>query len=203
MRSILLGILIIIWAFRLGTFLFLRVKTKGYDSRFSVIKTDFLIFFTVWNLQGLWILFTISSGLIALTSINKISMEFFGYFGLAVWILGFFIELVSDYQKMIFRSKKRNQEKFIKNGLWAWSRHPNYFGEVIIWVGITIIAIPVLTDWQYITLLSPVFVTILLTRISGIPILEINAKIKWGNDLDYINHIKNTPLIILRRPRKG
>jgi len=203
LRSILLGILIIIWAFRLGTFLFLRVKTKGHDSRFSVIKTDFLIFFTVWNLQGLWILFTISSGLIALTSINKISMEFFGYFGLAVWILGFFIELVSDYQKMIFRSKKKNQEKFIKNGLWAWSRHPNYFGEVIIWVGITIIAIPVLTDWQYITLLSPVFVTILLTRISGIPILEINAKIKWGNDLDYINHIKNTPLIILRRPRKG
>ena len=138
-----------------------------------------------------------------MTSINKVSMEFFGYLGLAVWILGFYIELVSDYQKMIFRSKKKNQEKFIKNGLWAWSRHPNYFGEVIIWVGITIIAIPVLTDWQYITLLSPVFVTILLTRISGIPILEINAKIKWENDLDYINYIKNTPLIILRRPRKG
>ena len=196
LRSIVLFSLIIIWALRLGLFLFFRVKAKGFDNRFTSIKTDFINLFFVWNLQGMWILITISPALIGLLSIEKASMGILGYIGVSVWIIGFLIEIIADYQKIIFKSKKENKMKFINSGLWGWSRHPNYFGEIMIWFGITIIAIPVLIGWQFMSLLSPIFVSILLIKISGIPILEKNNHERWGNDSVYLNYLKTTPVLV-------
>ena len=121
--------------------------------------------------------------------------------GAAVWATGFAIEVVSDNQKSAFRAKPENQGKFIDVGLWSWSRHPNYFGEITLWVGIALIALPALDGWQYLTLISPVFVYVLLTRISGIPLLESRGKKKWGDDPDYQAYKKRTPVLMLRPPR--
>ena len=84
--------------------------------------------------------------------------------------------------KNLFRKDPANKEAFITSGLWSWSRHPNYFGEITLWTGIAIMAIPVLSGWQWVCLISPVFVTLLLTKVSGIPLLEKKAREKWGDD---------------------
>ena len=198
LRSMLLFFIVILWAIRLGAFLFFRIRLKGFDNRFSSIKNDFFKLFFVWNLQGMWILFSISPALISLLSEAKNSMGILGYVGILVWVLGFLIEIIADYQKMIFRSKKENEKNFINSGFWAWVRHPNYLGEIILWFGVSIISFPVLIGWQFLSLLSPIFVAILLIKISGVPILEENNKNRWGDNPEYLTYIKNTPMIIPR-----
>ncbi|MBC8187024.1 MAG: DUF1295 domain-containing protein, partial [Proteobacteria bacterium] len=118
-----------------------------------------------------------------------------------LWVAGFAIEVAADQQKRRFRADPSNRERFIRSGLWAWSRHPNYFGEIILWIGIALIALPVLSGWQLATLISPVFVYVLLTRISGIPLLETRAKKKWGKDPDFAAYMRSTPVLFPRPPR--
>jgi len=97
---------------------------------------------------------------------------------------------------MKFKMDESNNGKFISSGLWSLSRHPNYFGEIMIWLGVAIIAFPVLSGYQYFALSSPVFVYLLLTRASGIPILEKNADKKWGGQEAYEEYKRNTPVLI-------
>lgn len=195
-RSILVTALVIIWAIRLGTFLFGRIRKAGKDDRFDEIKPSFIRFLNVWTIQGLWVSFTMSAALIVISSSYQKDLDLFAVLGFAVWVLGFALEVIADAQKSRFSSNPGNKGKFIQTGLWSKSRHPNYFGEITLWVGIAIIALPVLHGWQWIALLSPVFVTILLTRISGIPLLEEKADKKWGGQQNYEEYKKNTPVLI-------
>ena len=110
------------------------------------------------------------------------------------------IEIVSDRQKSAFRNDPANAGRFINTGLWAWSRHPNYFGEIVLWIGIAIIAIPVLQGWQWATLISPVFVTFLLTKVSGVPMLEEAADQRWGGQEDYEAYKRATPVLVMKPP---
>ena len=199
-RSFLMAGLIIIWALRLGSFLFNRVKKAGQDRRFNGLKTRFWRFAFTWTLGGLWVFLTMAAPLAAITSSGKVAMEWLAYTGLALWIVGFIIEVVADRQKSTFRKNPDNHDKFIRHGLWAWSRHPNYFGEILLWIGLAVIALPVLNGWQLITLISPVFVILLLTRVSGIPLLENRADEKWGSDPDYIDYKQRTSVLIPRPP---
>ena len=196
LRSMILGSLVIIWAVRLGTFLFTRIHAVGKDVRFDTIKPDFFRFLNVWTLQGIWVTFTASSAFIAISTTKRVEMDVFAIVGLIIWVIGFLFEVISDYQKTQFRKNPDNNGKFIKEGLWARSRHPNYFGEIVLWIGVTIIAIPVLHGWQWIALISPVFVSLLLTRISGVPMLEAKAEKKWGGQEDYENYKSQTPVLI-------
>jgi len=195
-RSILLSALVIIWAARLGTFLFLRIHRAGKDARFDNLKVSFFRFLNAWTLQGLWVTLTLAAALAAITTTFRKELGVFALVGLLIWTFGFTIETIADAQKSRFRSNPENKGKFIQSGLWAWSRHPNYFGEIVLWIGIAIIAFPVLQGWQLITLISPIFVTILLTRISGIPILEKRADEKWGGNDNYERYKKHTPVLI-------
>ena len=203
--SFIIGSMVIIWAIRLGSFLFKRVKDVGQDIRFLEMKKDFFWFLLTWTLSGLWVFLTYAAGLLAMTSINlESSFSFYQYSCLIVgstfWIIGFSIEVISDHQKKIFRQNISNKGNFIKNGLWSWSRHPNYFGEIVLWTGIAIIALPTMIGFKYIVLISPIFVYILLTKISGIPMLEKSSDKKWGKDRDYIKYKKNTPILFFKKP---
>ena len=193
-RSILLTLLIIVWATRLGVFLLKRVKAAGSDGRFDDLK-DFSTFFMVWNLQALWITFTLLSSLIIFTSNHSGNLEIYDYIGIITWISGLFIEVVADKQKSDFKNDISNKNKFISTGLWKYSRHPNYLGEIILWTGITIIAIPLFSGWSWLGLISPVFVFIMLKFISGVRILENRADMKWGKDKEYLKYKNSTPEI--------
>lgn len=196
LRSILITVFVLTWALRLGTFLFRRVRKAGKDGRFDEIKTSFARFFHTWTLQGLWVTFTALAALITLTNTTQKQFGLWGILGSVVWLIGFAFEAIADAQKSAFRKDPANQGKFIQTGLWAHSRHPNYFGEIVIWIGIMLIAAPVLQGWQWIALISPVFVTLLLTKVSGVPMLEKRADEKWGGQENYENYKKEIPVLI-------
>ena len=196
MRSILLASLVVIWAARLGTFLFTRIQKAGKDDRFDEIKPSFIRFLNVWTIQGLWVTFTVAAALVAITSTNRKELDLSAIIGLLLWICGFAMEVIADAQKSRFSANPENKGKFIRTGLWSKSRHPNYFGEILLWVGVAVIALPVLQGWQWVALISPLFVTLLLTRVSGVPLLEKKADKKWGGQADYEEYKKNTPVLI-------
>ena len=197
-RGTLLCLMIAIWSARLGTFLFLRVKRAGQDRRFNEIKTKFFRFAFTWTLGGGWVFITMAAALAAITSEQQQSLGLFAYIGAAVWILGFSIEVIADRQKTNFRKDPDNAEKFITTGLWSRSRHPNYFGEIVLWLGIALIALPVLSGWQLITMISPVFVAFLLIKVSGVKMLEEGAQKRWGDDPAYQQYVDSTPVLIPR-----
>jgi steroid 5-alpha reductase family enzyme len=199
-RALLIAILVAIWALRLGTFLFQRVSRDGQDRRFDRIKTRFSTFFMTWTLQGLWVSLTAACGLAAMTTTTPAPLDLSAIAGTLVWLTGFTIEAVADRQKTRFRADPANRSRFIDEGLWAWSRHPNYFGEILLWIGVAIIALPALTGWQHLTLISPLFVYLLLTRISGVGMLERRADRVWGDDPAYQAYKARTPVLLLRRP---
>lgn len=200
-RDLLIGLLIVVWAVRLGSFLFMRVKQDGKDDRFTIMKTQFHWFLMTWTLGGLWVFLTMAAGLAAITSNTTQPFGLMAYLGFALWIFGFSIEVIADRQKRVFKKNQQKDKEFITSGLWAWSRHPNYFGEITLWIGLTLIALPVLSGWQLVTLISPVFVYILLTKISGIPLLENRGMKKWGSDPEYIDYVNRTPALILKKPK--
>lgn len=195
-RAVMLSAMVLIWAVRLGSFLFLRVKRTGQDRRFNEMKTRFWRFLFTWTLGGLWVLMTLAAALAAITSGRAVALDWFAWVGFVLWLAGFVLEVVADRQKSAFRRDPANAERYISSGVWAWSRHPNYLGEMVLWVGVALVAAPVLEGWQYLTLLSPVFVILLIVRISGIPLLEARAEEKWGQDADYIAYKKTTAVLI-------
>ncbi|MFC2176875.1 DUF1295 domain-containing protein [Actinomycetota bacterium] len=200
-RALIVGAMVMVWALRLGSFLFRRVRRAGRDGRFDRIKTDPLRFFMTWTLQGLWVLLTLACGLAIITGTERRSIAWVAIVGIIVWAAGFALEVVADRQKSAFKSDRANKGRFITSGLWAWSRHPNYFGEIVLWTGIAIIALPVLSGWRWVTLISPVFVVLLLTRVSGIPMLEARAEERWGEEEEFRSYTQRTPVLIPRPPR--
>ena len=194
--NLILALLISIWAVRLGSFLFLRIHKAGEDKRFRTIKPSASQFFMTWTLQGFWVSICSMCALTAISSEVGVVVNVFFYIGFALFLIGFSIEVIADNQKNTFRSLEENKDKFIANGLWAKSRHPNYFGEIMLWTGIALIALPSLSGTQYLTLISPVFTYILLVHISGVRMLEDMGNKKWGHLEEYKNYKDKTPRII-------
>ncbi|TAK11812.1 MAG: DUF1295 domain-containing protein [Anaerolineae bacterium] len=199
-RAYLLAALVAVWAVRLGSFLYSRIRAAGEDRRFREIKPSFPRFLLTWLLQGLWVSFSLAAALAAITSARRVPLDAFAWVGLGIWLFGFSVEIIADRQKRAFSADPANKGQFIRSGLWAWSRHPNYFGEIVLWLGIAIIALPVLQGWGLVTLVSPVFVTLLLTRISGVPMLEARADEKWGGQPDYEAYKAGTLVLVPRPP---
>ena len=187
-----------IWAIRLGSFLFMRIHKAGEDRRFRDIKPNFTRFFMTWTLQGMWVSMCLLCVLTALSSYSGIIVNNIFYIGLIIFISGFIIEVLADHQKTVFRKNIDNKDKFISSGLWSYSRHPNYFGEILLWLGIAVMSFSSLEGFQYFTLISPIFVYILLVYISGIRMLENQANKKWGHLDSYKEYLKNTPRLFFR-----
>ena len=200
-RGLIISVMIAVWAVRLGSFLFARVKKAGKDRRFNEIKTRFFLYMFTWTLGGAWVFITMAAGLAAMTSTTQQAVGIPFFIGTTLWVLGFGLEVVADSQKTSFRRQAANAEKFITTGLWQYSRHPNYFGEIILWLGIAVMSAPVLVGWQLAALISPVFVFFLLTKVSGIPMLEKSGLERWGSDPKYQRYISITSSLV-PLPRK-
>ncbi|MFK7958492.1 MAG: DUF1295 domain-containing protein [Lysobacterales bacterium] len=200
LRGTLVAAMVLIWAVRLSSFLFRRISRDGSDVRFDGIRDQPMAFLMAWTLQGLWVLLTAAAALAVITGGTQVPLGIVGIVGLTVWATGMVIEIVADQQKSQFRKDPANKGKFIHTGLWAWSRHPNYFGEIVLWVGMAIVAVPVLTGWQHVTLISPIFVALLLAKGSGVPPLEAKADERWGGQPEYEAYKSQTPVLIMKPP---
>ena len=194
----LIAIMIFIWAGRLGSFLFRRIHAAGGDQRFDHIKVSSSRFFVAWTLQGAWVVMTSCAALTAILSAEQTAVGVIYVMGAVMWVAGFVIEVMADQQKSRFRADPANAGRFINVGLWARSRHPNYFGEILLWAGIAVMAIPYLSGTQWVVMLSPLFVYALLTRISGIPTLVRRGQALWGDDPAYQAYVANTPRLLPR-----
>ena len=194
--SLVLAAFIVLWAARLGTFLFVRIKKNKEDKRFASIKPSATRFFMAWTLQGMWVSLCAMCALTAIASDQGVVINQFFYAGALVFVTGLAMEIIADWQKSVFRENPKNKDQFIQHGLWSYSRHPNYFGEIILWTGISIMSFSSLSGWQYITLISPIFTYVLLVYISGVRILEASGMEKWGHLESYRLYVRNTPSLI-------
>ncbi|MDA9252237.1 DUF1295 domain-containing protein [Gammaproteobacteria bacterium] len=195
--NIAIVLLITLWALRLGTFLFMRIHKDGEDKRFRSIKPSATQFFMTWTLQGLWVSMCSMCALTAISSETGVVMNMLFYIGLGLFIYGFCIEIIADNQKSKFRSIPENKDKFITTGLWAKSRHPNFFGEIVLWAGIAVMSFSSLHGLQYLTLISPVFTYLLLVYVSGVRMLEARADKKWGQDEEYVKYKSKTSVLMI------
>ena len=196
--SLLVAAMVTAWALRLGAFLAARVRAAGSDSRFDAMKYRFAWFLMTWTLQGLWVLLTAGAALAAITSPEDRQIDAFALLGVALWAFGFGIEVAADEQKRRFRARPENLDRFITTGAWARSRHPNYFGEMLLWFGVAVAAFPSLSGWSMVTLVSPLFVWLLLTRVSGVPLLEAAADRRWAGNPEYEAYKAATPVLLFK-----
>ena len=194
--SLIIGAAIIFWAVRLGSFLFMRVHKDKKDGRFDSIKTSFSQFFMTWTLQGMWVFICSSAALVAIANPTGVPINIVFIIGLALFILGFVVEIIADNQKSAFRSIPENKDVFINEGLWARSRHPNYFGEITLWTGITVMGISTFEGMNYLAIFSPIFSYLLLNYVSGVRMLEYRGHKKWGHLDAYVTYKKSTPKFI-------
>lgn len=193
-------LMICVWAIRLGAFLFIRIRKQTKDSRFDGMREDFLKFLKFWVLQGVSVWIIMMPIILFFqnpnTTPNKTSI-FFVAVGFVIWLIGLLIESFADFQKYIFKQNPENKEKWISTGLWKKTRHPNYLGEITLWIGVYIFAFPFLTDAQStIALISPFFIFVLLKYISGVPLLEKSADSKWGQNPDYTTYKAKSGIIL-------
>ena len=190
---------VIVWAGRLGIFLFRRINKDGKDERFDKAKKKFFWFLQYWMGQAAWVVFTAGASILAILSPVEAELEVIAFIGIFLWWLGFLIEVISDYQKRKFRETSDPKTEFISTGLWARSRHPNYFGEITLWVGMAVISLSSLSGIEYVTaVVSPLFVYLLLRKAEGVPMLERIADERYSELPDYQEYKANTPVLMMK-----
>ncbi len=203
LRAGLLAAMVAVWAMRLGLFLHLRIRRAGADRRFDRLKAQLPAFLMTWTLQGAWVSLACAPALAAITSRSSLpGLDGWLLAGAALWLAGFAMEVLADEQKRRFRMRPENAERFIDTGLWAWCRHPNYCGEILLWCGVALVAAPALQGWQLATLLSPLLIGLQLTFVSGVPLLDARARKRWGEDAAYRRYRKRTPMLLPLPPRR-
>ncbi|MCA9375097.1 DUF1295 domain-containing protein [Candidatus Dojkabacteria bacterium] len=192
---ILLGA-IFLWASRLGGYLLIRIRKIGKDSRFDAMRESFWRFGRFWILQG----FTVWVVLIpSILFINKApeSLVTLSYVGLIVWAIGLGIETIADFQKYRFINNPENKGKWIASGLWKYSRHPNYFGEILLWFGLYIFVFNAFSLGEALVgLVGPLYIALLIIFVSGIPLLEKGATKRWGDNPEYKRYRQRTSMLI-------
>ena len=204
LRELIVSLLVVIWSLRLSSFLYFRIHRTGKDGRFDRLKTSPIRFLVPWTIQGLWVFLTMIVVIVINSQADSApALGIWDALGLSIWLLGFSIEVIADNQKTAFNTEPNNQGKWIESGLWAYSRHPNYLGEILLWTGIACFGIPCFTGLERFAWISPVFIYLLLTKLSGIPILDKRALEKWSDDIEYQKYRENTPALFPRLIKKS
>ena len=186
-------LLIAMWACRLGGYLLIRIKHMGHDARFDSIRINKWSFLGFWFVQGISVFIISLSYLLHMVqgySPNKLTLVFGSIIALSGWL----IEAVADQQKYIF--KKKRPDAFMAGGLWSIVRHPNYLGEIMFWFGLTLLAWGPNMTTNLISLIGPLWITFLLLKFSGIPILEKTWQKKYGENPKYKKYKASTSKLI-------
>jgi steroid 5-alpha reductase family enzyme len=195
------SLFVIVWAVRLGGYLFKRILRIKVDHRFDGMREEPLRFARFWLLQAITVAVVMLPVSYLLDRDHPPGFGAWAVVGAAVWLVGLLIEAVADAQKSAFRAKEENRGHFIANGLWRYSRHPNYFGEMLVWWGLFVYAVPVLHGAAFAVVAGPVFITLLLLFVSGVPPLERSADEKYGNDPAYRAYKRRTSSLVPLPPR--
>jgi len=195
--QLLLMLMISLWGLRLSIYLFIRILKIKKDKRFDKIRHRFFKFARFWLFQAISVWLISLPTIIVLSSSQKKPLNLLMVLGLFIWLGGLIIETIADYQKFIFKSRPENKNKWIASGLWSLSRHPNYFGEMLCWWGIFIFSLPFLNNWQYLAIISPLFIAFILLFVSGVPPLEKRYQQKYGKNPQYQAYKKRVRLILL------
>jgi steroid 5-alpha reductase family enzyme len=202
LRATCLALMVCICALRLGNYLMRRIYAEGKDGRFDEMKQQATDFIIPWVLQALWVFLTSLAAVTLIATHPKgTDLIFTDILGGALWFFGFLIEAIADAQKSAFRKDPNNAGQFIKDGLWRWSQHPNYFGEILLWTGIFVIGAGFYEGTQWLAVISPIFIYLLLTKISGINLLDERAKTRWGNSPEYQSYKQKTAVLFPRPPK--
>ena len=204
LRELIVSLLVVIWALRLSSFLYFRIHRTGKDGRFDRLKTSPIRFLVPWTLQELRAFLPMIVVIVINSQADSApELGVWDAIGLSIWILGFSIEVIADNQKTVFNKESNNKRKWIDSGLWSYSRHPNYLGEILLWIGIAFFGISCFTGLERVAWISPIFIYLLVTKISGIPILDKRALERWGDDSEYQKYRGHTPALIPRLNKKS
>jgi len=195
------SLLVLVWAVRLGTYLFRRILRMKVDHRFDDMRDKPLRFGRFWLLQAITVAVIMLPVSYLLDRDDAPSFDSWMIVGTVVWLTGLVVEAVADAQKSAFRGKDENRGRFVSTGLWHYSRHPNYFGEILLWWGVFLYAVPFLDGAAFAVVLGPLFVTLLLLFVSGIPLLERSANEKYGDDPAYRDYKRRTSILVPLPPR--
>ncbi|TMW58793.1 hypothetical protein Poli38472_006938 [Pythium oligandrum] len=206
-RAIVASVLASLWAIRLGSHLFTRVLKRGKDERFDEMRGNFWSFFGFWVFQIIWV-FIVSLPVMLVNSVDKADTPGFGdardIVGIVLWAIGFFTEWAADASKERFHEDSSNKGKLLCTGVWRYSRHPNYFGEILVWVGMTVLASPNFMDssrhWYFVSILSPVLTFVLLMFLSGTPLAEDRYDERFGAQTFYLDYKRSTSPLWLFPP---
>jgi steroid 5-alpha reductase family enzyme len=196
------SLLVLVWAIRLGGYLFRRILRMKVDHRFDGMRDEPLRFARFWLLQAITVAVVMLPVSYVLDRDHPPGFGAWAAAGAAVWLAGFLIEAVADAQKSAFRAKEENRGRFVASGLWRYSRHPNYFGEMLVWWGLFLYAVPFLDGAAFAVVAGPVFITLLLLFVSGIPLVERSADEKYGDDPAYRDYKRRTSILVPLPPRR-
>jgi len=192
--------MVLVWALRLGSYLLRRVIIKGKDDRFDSFRSSFTGFGKFFLLQAISIWIVALPFILALSSTAfeaELAMNsMFVPIGIFVFMVGWLLETIADAQKFKFRADKSNHGKFMGKGLFSLIRFPNYAGEILVWTGMFIISFPVMENMELLSIISPIWIIILLIKISGIPFLEASNKERYGHLEAFEDYKQNTKKLI-------
>jgi steroid 5-alpha reductase family enzyme len=196
------SLLVLVWAARLGTYLFRRILRMKVDHRFDGMRDRPLRFARFWLLQAIAVAVIMLPVTYLLDRESAPGLSAWAVAGGATWLAGLVLEAVADRQKSAFKARDENRGRFITTGLWRYSRHPNYFGELLVWWGLFLYAVPFLDGAAFAVVIGPVFITLLLLFVSGIPLLERSADEKHGHDPAYREYKRRTSILVPLPPRR-
>jgi steroid 5-alpha reductase family enzyme len=201
--QIIVATFVVIWAARLGAYLLSRIIKIGKDARFDDKRGDFAKFLRFWTLQALavWLVMLPATIYLSFPAVGGIGAPSIA--GAALMALGLGIEALSDAQKYAFKNDPANAGLWIGSGLWKYSRHPNYLGEVLLWWGVFLFVLPSLRGFLLLSVLGPISITLLILFVSGVPLLERSADAKHGGKGEYQAYKRRTSVFLLLPPKKG
>merc|ERR1712060_605626 len=209
LQQVCFGLLSTVWLVRLGTFLYLRILRDGRDERFEELKMVPVRFLSVWTIQALWVVLVQMPVILISSEADSLPLAclLVNMLWLGGWLGAFLVEAIADVQKYEFRCDPRNRDRFITHGLWRYSRHPNYFGEILMWTAAagaaSVFGVYTARPSLHFAWLSPAFTALLLLKVSGVPLVSKAGKKKWGDDPAWQHYMKHTSMLLPWRPAQA